>query len=157
SKIPLPARRRQTLLVLRRLSRSANLGPAYFRTKAALASILAVGTASHRAGGPTAGTSCPRVVPTEQKHGSSSKNHIFVPVAGRQGDVNNPVILQQFAPPSPELHLVIAASAGRINLCIVFQHGGNAECIPNAVAPPGALFNADRKRCRDRRKRRNPP
>src|SRR6184192_2516670 len=70
----------------------------------------------------------------EQKHGFSGKDNVLVPIAGRNGYMDDSLRSQQPAIPNLQQHFQIAAAAGGVNPGILSKHCRDAECIPDAVA-----------------------
>src|SRR5215472_7978443 len=93
----------------------------------------------------------------EQKHGLSGEHNVVVPMARRHSDVNHTLSARNSSLLHIQDHLVIAASAGSRDASIFVKHGGNAKRVPNAVCPPLALADLNRKSRRHGGKRRSPP
>jgi len=86
----------------------------------------------------------------EQEHGTSREDDVLIPVAGGHRDMDHAFLLQKPSIFYGQWHLEVAAGATCVDSGIFVQHGGDAKRVPDAVAPPGALANADGKRGRDR-------
>src|SRR5215469_4943314 len=93
----------------------------------------------------------------EQKHGLSGEHNVIVPMARRHSDVNHTLSARNSSLLHIQDHLVIAASAGGRDASIFVKHGGNPKCVPNAVCPPLALADLNRKSCGHGGKWRSPP
>jgi hypothetical protein len=61
------------------------------------------------------------------------------------GDVDRARRRAQLPLADLQQHALIAASAGGVNRRVAVEHGGNAECVPDAVAPPSAIAGLHRK------------
>jgi hypothetical protein len=79
----------------------------------------------------------------EQEHGSSSKDHILIPVTCWNADVDHPGFFNQLPAPYMQGHTQIAATATRANFSVSIEHRGDAESVPNAISPIRALLNLD--------------
>jgi hypothetical protein len=93
----------------------------------------------------------------EQEHGTSREDDVLIPVAGGHRDMDHAFLLQKPSILYGKWHLEVTAGATCVDGRIFVQHGGDAERVPDAVAPPGAFANAHRKRGRDRRERCGAP
>jgi hypothetical protein len=93
----------------------------------------------------------------EQKHRSSGENHISIPVASRNRDVNDSFASAKLAAADLNGHIEIATAACRPDVRILFQAGGNAKRIPDAIPEPRLLPHSNGECGWNARKRRCPP
>src|ERR1051326_1525751 len=78
---------------------------------------------------------------TEEHHCSSSEHNVVIPVPCGDSEVDHPVVFQNNPPLHPERHAGAAATTGCQHIAIAMQSSEDAQRVPDAVAPPGALAN----------------
>lgn len=82
----------------------------------------------------------------EEQHRLSGVDEVVPPVAGRDGEVDDAFGGGQFAAFYAELHALAAVAAGGGDNGVLVEHGGDAECVPDAVAPVGYAARFDLER-----------